>query len=298
MHVSSSKTSMRFYRLAFKLLKHSSRLSHKNMMRIGRFIGRRIMQLDSSHSRIAAINLTTCLPLQSPQQQRELIQQHFENLGMGIMEMALSWWASDEKFNALVNIKGISHLKQAQQQGRGIILVTGSFTTPEVLLRFVGQQVKTTSFYQPHHNEFIDACIQAYRKKHSHEVLTHENITAITTALSQNAAILLTHDAETNHKQIVFADFFGTPAATNTAAHRFARMTGAAVIPVHAIRKSDDMGYEILFEAPLADFPSDAQRDCQRLNQTIERWIDKNPQQYDWSFARFRQRPDGEAVFY
>ncbi len=56
-------------------------------------------------------------------------------------------------------------------------------------------------------------------------------------------------------KDVVFAPFFGVPAATITATHHLARLSGAEVIPFFH-RRLDDGGYAIRLEAPLADFPS------------------------------------------
>jgi len=298
MNRSLSKTSTRFYRIAFKLLKFSNKLGYRNMMRIGRFIGRRMMQLDANHSRIAAINLDLAQPLLSPQQQRDLLEKSFEHVGMGIMEMAFSWWSPAERFNSRMHIKGLHNLKQAESLNKGIIFVTGHFTTPDILFRFIGNRLPTMNIFNPHQNEFIDRCIRAYRKRNSLAILNHEDIAQITRTLKNKDSLLLNHDEEPLHKQIVFSPFFKVPAATNTAVHRFARMTGAAVVPVLAVREDDLNGYKIIFEAPLQNFPRDAETDCQRLNQIIERWIDKYPEQYDWSQPRFRHRPDGEPTFY
>ena len=290
---------MRLYQLAFKLLRLSSSLSYKSLMRIGRFVGRRIMQLDAKHSRIAAINIDLCFPLLSPQQQRDLIQSHYENLGMGIMEMSLSWWTDEKKFNRNVSIKGLAHFDNAIKQGNGVILVTAEFTTPDILARALGQLTKVTTVYKPHHHAFIDSCISAYRQRNLHKVLPYEDISVIAQALKLNQAVLLTHDANAGHKQISFEKFFNIPTSTNTAVSRFARMTGAPVVPVHVIRKPDDTGYQVVFETALPAFPSsDSAADSLRLNQMIERWIEVSPEQYDWSYPRFRERPEGEPAIY
>lgn len=286
-------------KLAFRLLRFSTRLQYPTLMRIGRFIGRRVMQLDAEHSRIAAINIDTCFPLFTPQQNRELLQQHFESVGMGIMEMAISWWFEDDRFNKLVAIKGLDNLKAALQKGKGVIFASAQFTTPDILSRCLGQIIDTTAIYHPHTNAFIDECTRTNRGRQLHQILMHEDITAITEVLKKNKAVLFTHDMPAGHKQIAFTDFFKTPAATNTAISRFARMTHAVVIPVTVLRRPDEEGYNLIFESPLPDFPgSDIEEDTLRMNHVIERWVDMEPAQYGWSQPRFRQRPEGEPTFY
>ena len=286
-------------KLAFRLMRFSTRFDYPTLMRIGRFIGRRVMQLDAEHSRIAAINIDTCFPILTPQQNRELLQLHFENVGMGIMDMAISWWYPEERFNKLVAIKGLDNLKAALHKGRGIIFAGAQFTTPDILSRCLGQMIETTAVYHPHRNSYIDECTRTNRGRQLHQILMHEDIAAITNALKQNKAVLFTHDMPAEHKQITFADFFKIPAATNTAISRFARMTRAVVIPVTLLRRPDDEGYNLIFESPLPDFPgSSIEEDTLRLNHVIERWVDSEPAQYGWCYPRFRQRPEGEPQFY
>jgi KDO2-lipid IV(A) lauroyltransferase len=289
----------RLYRIAFRLLRWSLKLGYGRVMALGRFIGRRIMQLDENHTRIAAINIDLCLPLLSPRQQRELLKNHFENLGMGIAEMALSWWCPDERFEPLIHFKGREHFEKARLDGRGIIFVTAQMTTPDILIRALGKLAPVTAIHRPHHSPFIDNCIVTYRKRIIEQVLGHENITALTQTLNNGHAVLISHDADAGHRHISFEPFFGELAATNTVVNRLARMTGAMVVPVYVARLPDNAGYQVTFESPLPDFPGpDTSADTRRLNQLIERWIERYPEQYDWSFARFRERPEGEPPFY
>jgi len=55
----------------------------------------------------------------------------------------------------------------------------------------------------------------------------------------------------------------------------------------------------MIIESPLPGFPGDdIETDTYRLNLAIERWVDKEPAQYGWSYPRFRERPPGEPRFY
>ena len=52
-------------------------------------------------------------------------------------------------------------------------------------------------------------------------------------------------------------------------------------------------------EPALEDFPSgDLQRDTDRVNAILERWIRMAPAQYLWSHRRFKDRPPGEPDLY
>src|SRR5690606_13249936 len=98
-------------------------------------------------------------------------------------------------------------------------------------------------------------------------------------------------------KETVFAPFFGVPAATITATHQFARLTGCAVVPFFHRREGGD--YVLRLGEPLEDFPStDPVADSTRVNAAIEAMVREAPSQYLWIHRRFKRRPPGVATPY
>lgn len=286
-------------RIGFRLLRFSTLLPYAGMLTVGRFIGRRLMQLNADHSRIAAINLDLCFPLLGPQQHRELLQQHFEAVGMGVMERALSWWSPDEVFKPLIHIKGLENLHNAQAAGKGVILLGAQFTSPDVLLRALAPLVPVTAFYRHDDNPVVDRMIRSNRERLTQQLLDHENLQQVLQALKQNQAVLVTPDSSPGHRQTVFVDFFGVAAETNTAISRFTRMSHARVVPTRLLRRHDGKGYDLIFASSLPDFPGeDQQQDSQRISNIIERWAKDEPPQYLWICPRFRERPNDEPAFY
>jgi KDO2-lipid IV(A) lauroyltransferase len=93
-------------------------------------------------------------------------------------------------------------------------------------------------------------------------------------------------------KDSVFVPFFGVPAATITATHHLARMSGAVVIPFFHRRLPDGQGYALHLGAPLEDFPgTDVLTDTARVNTSIEQMVREAPEQYLWVHKRFKTRP-------
>ena len=100
-------------------------------------------------------------------------------------------------------------------------------------------------------------------------------------------------------KDTVFARFFGVPAATITATHHLARMSGAAVIPFFHRRLPGNQGYALRLGAPLEAFPgSYAEADTARINVCIEQMVREAPAQYLWVHKRFKTRPPGTPAIY
>jgi KDO2-lipid IV(A) lauroyltransferase len=106
-------------------------------------------------------------------------------------------------------------------------------------------------------------------------------------------------DQDMRSKDNVFVPFFGVPAATITATHHLARLSGAAVIPFFHRRLPDGTGYQLRLGAPLENFPSaDALEDTARVNACIEQMVRESPEQYLWVHKRFKSRPEGQPTLY
>ena len=98
-------------------------------------------------------------------------------------------------------------------------------------------------------------------------------------------------------KDNVFVPFFGVPAATITATHHLARMSGALVIPFFHRRLPGNEGYALRLGAPLENFPGpDVLDDTARVNACIEQMVREAPAQYLWVHKRFKSRPPGLAA--
>jgi KDO2-lipid IV(A) lauroyltransferase len=64
------------------------------------------------------------------------------------------------------------------------------------------------------------------------------------------------------------------------------------VVPFKAVRRDDNLGYELRIEPPLEHFPSgDPEADAARINAILERWVRESPAHYLWIHRRFRTRP-------
>lgn len=98
-------------------------------LHIGRSLGRIVRLLPLPYVRIARRNIEICLPELSPDARETLLKRHFESLGIGLCETAVTWWSDDEHVRALAQVEGLEHLQRALARGRGAILVGGHFTT-------------------------------------------------------------------------------------------------------------------------------------------------------------------------
>ena len=88
--------------LAVLALRLISALPFAWQMRIGQALGRLAMRLLPKRRRIAEINLRLCFPELGDEAIESLTREHFESLGIGMIEIGLSWWISERRAQELV----------------------------------------------------------------------------------------------------------------------------------------------------------------------------------------------------
>jgi KDO2-lipid IV(A) lauroyltransferase len=92
----------------------------------------------------------------------------------------------------------------------------------------------------------------------------------------------------------VFVPFFGELANTGVLLPRLLARTGAALIFGSAERLPGGRGFHLRFApASAATHSSDLATAAAALNEDIERMIRARPEQYLWSYRRYRIRPPG-----
>ena len=106
-------------------------------------------------------------------------------------------------------------------------------------------------------------------------------------------------DQDVGERASVFIPFFGVPAATVTALSRIAQSTNAVVLPCINRILPRGRGYEMCFYPALDNFPTeDPLADARRMNEEVEKWVREMPEQYLWSYRRFKTRPNNEPSLY
>lgn len=267
------------------------------IMALGRLTGRVIRLWSGERERFADINLQLCFPEMSRDQRRDLIRDNFAAMGMGLMEVGIAWWWSNERVERLlVGIDGEANLP-APGNGVGTIFLTAHFTSLELSGRFLVHRVPSHAMYRPNENPVIQAMLERERSRRTLGIISRNDARAMIRALRAGEGVWFAPDQNFGHKGVVFADFLGVPAATNPATGRFAQLTGARVVPFVLLRVAG--GYRLIIEPALDDFPGDdALADAQRINDIFSHWTRMAPAQYNWIHRRFKTRPDGSRSPY
>jgi KDO2-lipid IV(A) lauroyltransferase len=285
--------------LVFGLMRLISMLPLRWIQAIGAGIGLLVYRLVASRRRVARINIKQAYPDYSEEQIRELNIASFKSLGISVFEIAQAWWSNRDYLRSVCEVEGRQHLDQALAKGKGVILLTGHFTTLEIGAMLIGLFTTLNGVYKKAHNPMFNAFMAHYRSTYGEELIENKNVRALIRGLRKGRATWFAPDQDFAEQDIVFTPFLGGIASTLTATARMAEMTGAAVVPFYPLRLDKGKGYRLVILPALEDFPSDdIETDSARVNKAIEYMVYANPEQYGWVHKRFKTQPPGKPSVY
>lgn len=264
----------------------------------GAFIGRLYYKLAPSRRRIARINIQQAYPDYDEAQIEKLTRASFRSLGISVFEMGIAWWASNDYLRKHCQVEGLEHLEQAQARGKGVIMLTGHFSTLEMGGALLSLYTPLHSVYKKAHNPMFDTFMLHYRSKRLKKLIANTNVREFIKGLRDGYATWYAPDQDFT-QNVVFAPFLGGMATTLIATAKMASMTGASVVPFYPQRLDRGRGYKLVILPALEDFPSDDQyQDASRINQALEEMVRRNPEQYAWVHKRFKTQPPGMPSIY
>ena len=264
---------------------------------LGRALGALAYRLVPQRRHAAETNLALCFPDMDARSRETLVRASFRDLGVGLFEFARAWWGDVAPMRRTVRIEGLEPIQALHAQGRGVLLVSGHFMTLEMCGRLMCDHLPLAGMYRRYRNPVMEWAVRRGRARYAAAMFGNDELRPAMRHLKQGGILWYAPDQDMRGKDTVFAPFFGVPAATITATHQFARLTGCAVVPFFHRREGAD--YVLRLGAPLEDFPAkDALADSTRVNAAIEAMVLEAPSQYLWIHRRFKRRPEGETKPY
>jgi len=265
---------------------------------LGRRLGGVFMRALRSRRKVAARNLELCFPELAPAARAHLLRAHFSALGIGVFEFARAWWGSIAPLRVGLQMEGLEHLEAARANGRGVIVISGHFSTLEICGRLMCEHAPLAGMYRPHASPAMEWAVQRGRARYAAAMFPKQDVRGAVRHLKRGGLLWYAPDQDPHRGNAVFVPFFNIPANSLTSTHQLARMSGAAVMPFQHIRRPDG-GYTLKLWPALDNFPSDdAAADTARIIGTIETMTRAAPEQYLWIHRRFKRQPGGSPSLY
>lgn len=268
---------------------------------LGAIVGWLALRLSRRRREAARTNLALCLPELTDVERAALLRGNFRDVGIGLFEFARAWWGDAQPMRGTATIEGLDILHRLRADGRGVLLVSGHFMTLEMCGRLLCDHVQLAGMYRRHRSPVMEWAVLRGRLGYASAMFGNGDTRAAIRHLKRGGVLWYAPDQDMRGKDTVFAPFFGIPAATITATHQFARLTGCAVVPFFHRRICDKHGgdrYLLRVGEPLAPFPTDDPvADSTAVNAAIEVMVRAAPTQYLWLHRRFKRQPDGVSRY-
>ena len=255
---------------------------------------------NSSMKRITRINLQLVYPNLSTQQQEIFIKNSLKSQCMTYVESIKCWGMPPEYNLALLkNIYDEQYFTEALANKKGVIVVIAHFGCWELLNAWLNLYSAPMIMYKPNKNKGIDRfMLEARQRLNATLVPTDENgVRSIFKHLKQGGLTVILPDHLPKESGGIYSPFFGQKTLSTTLVSKLASKTQCNVIGLSCIR-DEVSGFNVHCSRLSDDILSkDLQTSVDSLNQNLEAMINIAPEQYLWSYKRFR-KVEGEENIY
>ncbi len=207
-----------------------------------------------------------------------------------------------ENISSLVSYDAVSGLKNfeaAKAKGNGILYLTGHFSAWELLPAAHALYGHPLHFVtRPLDNPYLERYLRSRRELGgNHVIAKRRSARQILERLRSRDSVGILMDQNTGLQEGVFADFFGLPAATTTAAALLALRADATVLPGFLSPRHEGR-YNINFLPPVqllrtGEMRRDVQVNTELFNSIIEGIVRRQPESWLWGHKRWKLQPQG-----
>ena len=254
-------------------------------------------------TQVTRTNIGLCFPQLSEEAQQALTKASLIETCKTFSELGALWlWKVDKVLGLVQEVSGEECLQQAMEAGKGVLLLTPHLGAWELAGLYASSRYKLTGLYRPPKLLGLEKLIRNARERAGGQLVATDQsgIRALYQALRRGQIAGILPDQVPNEASSgVFAPFFGIPAYTMVLVSRFARKSGAAVIFTYAERLPEGRGYHLhFFPASKEIAAKDIEIAATALNKGVEQCVKACPEQYQWSYKRFKRRPEDSTSVY
>lgn len=270
---------------------------------LGHWIGVILYLLKGKPWKVANTNIQLCFPELDQEARNKLLKQSMIELGKQLTEMGPMWlWPPEKTLSLLTRVSGKEYLLEAMNSGKGVILLTPHLGCWEIAGLYLGANIPVTILYSRPKIAALDDIVRQARIRSGATLVAADatGVKSILKTLRQGKGTGILPDQNPDDiNSGVFVPFFGIQTLTMTFISKLASKTDAQIVIGYAERLDRGQGYHLHIRKANADIANpDTHVSAMALNRTIENYIREVPAQYQWSYKRFKKRPEGEKKLY
>ena len=283
----SSFLDLSIYIFVRYLLGILSILPYRTKISLGGLIYQKIISPLSGNRKRIIDNLRLIFPDLEKRKREELCSQVPNNIGRTLFELLSPNAFSNIAKSAKVSGPGFKILKDAQEQKKPVILVSGHFGNYDVVRVVLNtNQISVGALYKPMSNPYFNTFYERCIKQIAEPLFPRgrAGMGNMMRYLEDGNVVALLIDQYMSHGEPL--KFLGHTAYTATSAAKLALKHDALLITFYVVRNDDGINFDLVFESPVK--PSTHNEMTQVLNDRLEKQIRKNMGQWLWTHKRWK----------
>jgi KDO2-lipid IV(A) lauroyltransferase len=254
---------------------------------LGGLIYQKIISPLSGNRKRIIDNLKLIFPNLERRKREELCRQVPNNIGRTLFELLSPNAFSNIAKSAKVSGPGFKILKDAQEQKKSVILVSGhlgNYDVMRVVLNTNG--ISVGALYKPMSNPYFNTFYERCIKQIAEPLFPRgrAGMGNMMRYIEGGNVVALLIDQYMSHGEPL--KFLGHTAYTATSAAKLALKHDALLITFYVVRNNDGVNFDLVFESPVK--PSTPRVMTQVLNDRLEKQIRKNMGQWLWTHRRWK----------
>ena len=254
----------------------------------GSFVGLLIYTINSKSKKVATNNIDICFPEMSKVEKRILVKKSLIETGKNLTESALIWNQSfDENEKYIRNIYGQQYMEQKNKT----ILLVPHIGCWEITGRVIALKRPVTFLYKPLRKDEQNQYLFERRNQGNLIMASADKpgVLKLQRALKEDQLVGILPDQDPGDEGTVMAPFFNRQVSTMTLLVRLAKKHHAKVVMLWANRLENGKGFDLNFEPIELNLDSDdLLEQVTLMNKSIEHLIERFPEQYMWTYKRFK----------
>jgi KDO2-lipid IV(A) lauroyltransferase len=263
---------------------------------LGAGLGWLMFQLSASYANRLRDNLRHAFPDLSDADFQQLLSANIKATGKALTELPWVWRRPiSEVVKVVREIHGWEQLETASARGKGVIILLPHLGCFEVVGTLLSSRKATTCLYRVPKLAWLDVVMRAGRDRGLMKSAKADvsGVRILFKGLKKGEINGILPDQVPSNGEGEWATFFGRPAYTMTLAPRLIEASGAAVFMCYAERLPAGAGYNMYFsELAITDYLDLPQK----INHALEDIIRRCPEQYLWSYNRYKT-PSGATPY-
>jgi KDO2-lipid IV(A) lauroyltransferase len=268
---------------------------------IGSLLGMLLNRLNTRGAMVTNTNLELCLSQLSAQEREAMVRQSLIHTARTVLETPAAWLGSyDRILGWIKEIENEDLLDRALEEGRGVLILLPHIGNWELAnVYFASRGGNQTGLYAPPSQAYLKPLMSEVRHRFGNELVptTVKGIATLFKRLKEGRVVVVLPDQVPASGE--FAPFFGVDALTDVLVPRMVKRARPVVLSCVIKRLGVGEGFRMTFIEAHPDIYSDDLKAALRgVNLSVEACVKVAPEQYQWEYKRFKERPSGEWHLY